>query len=358
MSFINATLWNDVQSDIATNEKRYTPTGIVDLVADSTPLVDFVLPSEIEKMRTLSSLRNMKIPVIKDQQVVVTQAPGFSIPSNLEESENYYFMPFDVFSGFRHYPAAYQNNQIDADYALRQKMLNISHAMAQAVEEIIQGTFESRKTQILDFTTQVSNEGSFVFNTTTDELEIDLAAQQETMFFAFEQLMAANDLGGDYGLVTSRAGLALQKAQQLKNAANNAINLDALGMFPVSRMYETNQIDAGSDRFNGYAVKMGSIGIIENFPFDFRNGTEIGGMKWDVTDVELPFTRMRANVFTNKFATDATALITSGVDSNLQMTAGEEMGVWHRFYLVYSYNSDLATRANPIVKLKGLNATV
>ena len=70
--------------------------------------------------------------------------------------------------------------------------------------------------------------------------------------------------------------------------------------------------------------------------------------------MEIPFTRMRANIYTNREATNADALISSGSDSNTLMSHFEEMAVWIRFYVVYRYNSDLATRANDIVKIKGL----
>lgn len=358
MTFINATLWNDLQSSNATNEKRFAPLGLVDSVKDSTPAVDFILPSEIQAMNTISGLRNLKIPVIKDQQVTVTQSPGFSIPSNLEESASYFFQPFDVFSGFRHYPAAYENNQLDAEFAVQQKMRNVAYEMGKTIEGIVQTQMELRKSQVLDFTEQVSYVGNYNFNTGTDTLEIDKAAQNDTIFFNLEKLMEANELGGDYRIVTSRAGLVEQTSQILKYGAGNEKNLAALGAFPLDRIYESSTIDAGSDIFNGYTFRNGTIGFVENFPFDFRNGTEIGGMKWEVTDMEIPFTRMRANVFTNKFASDAQSLITAGSDSNLVMSHGEEMGIWQRFYIVYEYNSDLTTRANPIVKLKGLTTTV
>ena len=119
-------------------------------------------------------------------------------------------------------------------------------------------------------------------------------------------------------------------------------------------MYESGNIAAGSDVFNGWFLRDGSMGVFENFPFDFRNGTEINGKKWSISDVEIPFTRMRANVYVNTEATDATALVSAGTDSNLIMTHFEEMALWNRFYIVYRYNSDLTTRANDIVKIKGL----
>jgi hypothetical protein len=196
--------------------------------------------------------------------------------------------------------------------------------------------------------------GDYAFDATTDKLNIKKAAQDETMFFSMENLMASNELAGNYRVVTNRAGLARQKAAALKYGAGNDKNLQALGFFGADRMHESGNIAAGSDIFNGWFIRDGAIGIIENYPFDFRNGTEIGGKKWSISDVEIPHTRMRANIYVNNEATEATALVGAGQDSNLIMTHFSEMAIWVRFYIVYRYNSSLGTRANDIVKITGL----
>lgn len=358
---LDATLWNDLQSTNASNEKRFSPLGVIDAVVASSQEIDYIQPSELENLRTISSQRNLRIPVIKDQAVTVTQNPGFSVPANLEQTENYYFVPFDVFSGFRDYPAMYSNNQLDRKFAIEQKMKNIDYEMAKAIENILIAQLEARKTQVLGHTAQVSHAGSIAFNNSTDILEIDLNAQKETMFFSLEALMDANELGGDYHIVTNRAGLTKQKAELLKYGAGNDKNLQALGNFPFDRIHETGSLSGGSDIFNGYLLRSGSIGVVENFPYNFANGVELNGGKWSVTDVAMPYQKMRSNIFVNNSPTDATSLVSpvNGiVDSNLRMTNYEEMAIWTRFYVVYRYNSDLTTRANDIVKIKGLTTNV
>jgi len=356
MSYINASLWNDKQVSDATNEKRFSELGIIDAVKESTPFVDYIPPSAKESLASVSSLRSVKIPVIKDQTVVVNQTPGFDfIPTNLEESAVYSFVAYDVFSGFRHYPSTYGNNMVDSDYARTQKMKNIAYAMGNEIETILAARLEERKTQVLANTAQVSaTAGDYDFDTTPDKLNIKLAAQKDTMFYNLEQLMASNELGGNYRIITNRAGLAIQKAEAAKYGANNDKNLQALGFLPTDRMHESGNIAAGSDIFNGWLLRDGAVGVFENYPFDFRNGTVVGGKEWSISDQEIPFTRMRANIYTNKEATNADALITSGSDSNTIMSHFEEMAIWSRFYVVYKYNSDLATRANDVVKITGL----
>lgn len=355
MANLDATLLNDLQAREATNEKRFKALGIVDAVKDSTGFVDYIPPSVRASMNTMSSLRNAQIPVLKDQTVTVNSTPGFlNIPSNIGESAQYAFTAYDVFSGMRYYPALFGNNTIDGDFYKEQTMLNVLEGCGTAVETVLAARLEERKTQVLGFTTQVSQgDGTYTFDTTPDRLDVSKAAQKATMFYELQQLMSANRLGGNYRLVTSRAGLAVQRSEAAKYGANNEKNLQALGFLPSDRLYESDNIST-SAIFDGWFLRDGAMGIIENYPWDFANGTDIDGRMWSISDVELPFTRMRANVYVNNKATEATSLVSSGTDSNLKMTHFEEMAVWFRFYVVYRYNSDLSTRANDIVKIRGL----
>lgn len=355
MSYINATLWNDLQVSDATNEKRFAELGLIDAFKGSTPSVDYIPPSAQQALRETSSLRDVEIPVIKDQQVVVNATPGFAnIPSNLPESDKYSFVAYDVFSGFRHYPAAHANNMIDSDYQRAQVMKNVSYAMANTIEGILATNLEARKTQTLDYTTQASEGTStFSFSGATDTLTASLDAQKDGFFYKLNGLMEANELPGRYRMVTSRGGLMSAKAEYLKYGKQNEKDIQALGFMDMDRLHETGNLTPGSDRFNGFLLRDGAVGLYENFPYDFRNGTKIDGREWSVSDMELPFMKMRANIYTNAHATDATALISSGTDSNLVMTHFEEMAVWARFYVVYRYNSDLGTRTNDVVKVVG-----
>lgn len=356
MAFLDATDWNDIQISDATNDKRFAELGVIDVVKDGTPFVDFIPPSAVAQLQKASSLRNVQIPVLKDQTVSVVQTPGFNfIPSNLPESAQYTFNAVDVFTGFRHYPAQFANNTLDGDWTKQQVMKNIAYAAGNTIESLLATTLEARKTQKLDFVTQISQgDGTFTFNGGTDTLDINKAAQKETMFVNLNEVMKANELGGQYRLATSRAGLAVQRTELAKYGQANEKNLQALGLFGSDRLYESGNIAPGSDIFNGWLIRDGAIGVYENYPFDFRNGTVVDGKTWSISDVEIPFTRLRANVYVNNEATEATSLVSAGTDSNLIMTTFSEMAIWLRFYIVFRYNGDIANRTNDIVKLKGL----
>lgn len=355
MAYLTATLLNDLQAREATNEKLFKECGQLGLALDSTPSVDYVPPSIQEKLATLPGNMLAKIPVLKDQTVTVVTTPGFNqIPTNLGETDAYSFTAYDVFSGFRFYPATFESNQMDAAFYRDQILKNVLNAMAVTVDGIVNTNLVARKTQVLDHVTQISQgDGAFTFDTGTDTLQVAKAAVKEALFFNVMELMRANGLGGNYRIVTSPAAFAVTDMLGFEYGAQASKDLRwQQAIIPSDRRYVSNQISAGSDIFVGYMVRDGAIGIYENFPWDFRNGTRIGGKEWSISDVKLPYVGMRANVFVNNEATDATALVES-TDSNLVMTHFEEMALWLRFYVVYRYNSAIASRVNDIVKIEG-----
>ena len=358
MALLDLSVLSDLQVRQATNEKFRANYGMIDLAKDSTPFIDYIPPSVMEELSKMSGARDAILPALVDQAVTVGTTPGFAnIPSNLATSGVYNFTAVDVFSGFRIYPSQFENSTMDAAWYRDQVLMNVLQEMAVTIGDLIEVQLEARKTQVLNYVAQVSQgDGTFTFNTGVDTLEISKAAVLEVMYYNLINLMQANQLGGGYRLVTSPAGLVsgISEAQQL--GANNASNLAwNQANMPADRLYQSDQLAVGSDIFNGFFVRDGDIGLIENYPVDFRAGTVLGGKKWSVSDVELPFTRMRANIFINSEATDATSIVTPNDSTNtdLIMTTWEEMAIWHRFYIPYRYNSAIGTRQNAIVKVSG-----
>lgn len=359
MSYLTNTILNDFQAREAQNEKLEGNYGMLDLAKDSTARVDYVPPSVATLLNTVSASRLAKLPTMKDQTVTVTTTPGFSnIPVNIGESDTYYFTAYDVFSGFRLYPGSFENNQIDAAWWRDQTIRNVLKAMAVAKDDIIETIIEARKTQVLDFTAQVSlGDGTFTFDAGTDTLSINKAAQKDTMFVYLVELMRANQMAGDYRIVTSPGGLLVAQTEAFKYQTDQTKQLLwAQSAIQPDRRYVSNQLSPGSDNFTGFLCRDGALGIYENWPWDFRNGTVVANKKWSITDVEMPYIKSRPNLFINTEATEATSIISPATDSNLIMTHFEEMAIWDRFYVVYRYNSALASRVNDIVKIKGLTS--
>jgi len=282
MAYLDSTVWNDIQDTNAVDIARRPKLGLVDAVKDGTPFIDFLSPSAKQQLSEISSLRDIKFPYLKDQEITVVTTPGFDfIPSNLPETGTYSFNVYDVFSGLRHHPSSYDNNVVDGMYARNSQMLNVAYKMGQTIEGIVAARLEERKTQKLEHLIQINQgDGTYAFDTgATNILSVNKAGQKETMFSNLTQLMEANEVGGNYRIVTNPAGLAVQKHEALKYSANNDKNLAALGFFTPEQMYESRSISGGSDVFNGWLLRDGAMGLYENYPFDFRQGTVVNGKK-------------------------------------------------------------------------------
>lgn len=357
MAYLDQVVLADYQDLTVQSEARKTKYGQLDLAVDSTSGVDYVPPSVRMKLANASGMQSYKIPVLKETEATAVTVPGFAnIPINLGEADNMYFTAYDVFSGFRLFPASFAGSQVDIQSYINDRMRKVTEAMAAAAETIVNTNIEARKTQVLGYTTQISQgDGQFNFSEDTDTLSIDKSAIKDTMFDNLNALMIANKLEGDYRIVTNPAGLSAAKTAYLKYGAANDKNLLQFGnAIPENMRYESHAISPGSDVFHGYLVRNGAIGLFENFLWDFSNMTQFGGKTWNISDVPLQNLRMRVNTFVNLEATDATSLFASVTNKNLVMTHFEEMAFWARFYVVYRYNSTITTKANDIVKLVGL----
>ena len=245
MPYIDETLLLDYQASEATSELRKKPHGLVDLFAKSTASVDYIPPSVAKLMASMNSTRNIKIPYLKDNQVVVTSVPGFDkIPVNLGESGEYYFAAFDVWSGFTMAKSTFEGNSIDAGYYFNNQMNRITQGMASQKEIILKSVLEAQKTRLLNFTEQVSEtSGDYAFDAPTDTLRIKKVAQNDTLFYNLQSLMAANDVEGEYLLATSRAALTISSAEAMKYGVNNNKNIEwAQAYMSESNKFESNNM--------------------------------------------------------------------------------------------------------------------
>jgi hypothetical protein len=358
MAYIDATILVKYQSDLAQSESRRSPLGIIDLFKRSTPFADYISPDLINKFAEFSSDRPFTIPTIIPQSPTVVTTPGFSfIPDNLTQSAEHTFVMYDVFSGFRHYPSMYANNIIKADFDLKTKLDNVLYAMANTTEGILSTTLDARKSQVMNYLEQINHNsggGTYAF-TGADILTVDEAGQQATMFAPLDSLMTANEIGGNYAVVTSPAGLTTQKLEALNFGQANSKNVQAWGMLAAEDMHTSQNIST-SAVFDGYYVRKGAVAMYPNYPYDFREGTTVGTSEWAISDMEMPYLKHKVNVFTRTFNADASALTASGTDTNTIMSHGEEMGIWFRFVVVYRPNTLLTTITNDVVKIQGLTS--
>lgn len=355
MAFIDSTKFDDLQSLNQQNETRISKYGLIDMAINSGSKQDYISPTDIDAHRTVSGARNIVMPSLIENTPTVVTDPGFdNIPINLGESGTYYLTAYNIFSGMRWFPSMHENNQIKADFYFNGQMDRILRGMADVKSGIIETVLESKKTRVLDYTTQVSQgDGTYVFNTGTDTLEISKAAQIESMPYSLVQLMMANKQDGNYSIVTSPGGGVSMNVAATKYGMNNDKNLqDFQSAIPMDARYIDHQISTSAN-FNGFLVKDGGVGLIQNYPYDFRVGTQFGNVEWSVTNTIMPYVNAQLNLFISKEASDTRNLVTGANDSNGTMSHYQSVALWDRFYVFTRYISDPDTLANEIVKLEG-----
>ena len=63
MAYLSRTVLNDYQDKFATNEKRISEHGMLDLVKNSGKFTDYISPEVREQLQKLSGARLAEIPV-------------------------------------------------------------------------------------------------------------------------------------------------------------------------------------------------------------------------------------------------------------------------------------------------------
>jgi hypothetical protein len=236
------------------------------------------------------------------------------------------------------------------DY-MSNKFDEVFSAMAAAKETQIFNLLNAFRTQVWNGTTQVNNgDGTFTFQTATDNLDINKAAQKDVMFSNLKTLFRINKKVGGYNSVINEGGWNLALNEIFKFGQMNQENRQfADNQLPL--FFESLGISPGSDQFSGFMMRDGAIGSVQNYPFDFRTGSNVDSKIWGVMDSPAPFIGERLNVYNNKEAVDASSL--GETTGSLNMTTLEEWGFLDKFFLVSNYNSDLTTRVNEILKIVG-----
>lgn len=341
---------NAYQDRMTQTEKEVQRYGLIECLKHNSPMNKVLTPTLRAHLQTVEG-RTTEYTGLKEDVITTTSVESFTIPANLSDSEQKTLTSISIFSGFQVYPAWFQNNTIALQDYLSNKFDEVFAAMAAAKETQIVNLLNTNKTQVWNGTTQVNNgDGTFTFDTGTDTLTANKAAQKDVLFSNLKTLFRINKKVGGYNSVVNEGGYNLALNEIFKFGAQNDENRQFLkNQLPI--YFESLGISPGSDQFVSYWLRDGAIGGVQNYPFDFRTGTVVDSKVWGIMDTPAPYIGEVLNVYNNKEAVDASSL--GETTSHLKMTSMNEWGFLDKFFLVSEYNSDLSTRPNAIVKTIG-----
>lgn len=333
MSYIDQTLINDYQHRVVENELRVPRYGLIDLIKAQTPQMPFVNSELQNAILNYASGNSLKVPALKEDTIVTSTSESFTIPANLSESAMTTLSLTTIFAGFAIYPETFANNIVSKDEYFLNKMNEVDKAMAKKLEEYINTHLATYKTATWAGADAVTGHS---FNSTSDALEISLAAQNDVMFADIVAQAARNDWSEDMlAMVMNPSGQHVLN-QYMKYGSTNEKNLQWQGMPDI---YKSNRVSITSaKRWTGYLLEPGAIGLLPNIKPAFQQRATVGEAKWDVSDGAMPQLGHRVMLYENKEKVDATGIGSYG--DHAIMSWKEEYGFIFRFALLKRYHTD------------------
>jgi len=338
---------SDYTNQFDKNELRKTNPGALNAFMAQTasdPLFDQQTMANIK-----ASYGNVVEVPVMDAETVTVGTP-YVRTCNIVDDENDSAIVTLVFQSygwaFSMTPDTHYNNEVKYEQDFIRKMRKYRIEWDKTLDAACIAQLETDKNQVFGNIPQYANVG--------DALQVP-AAETTDFYNQAEVIMDQIDFGGNVDIINSTNHTAFVRRYQNQsdgNAVNDAFQFDLRGYrwFPTNRL-----VNAVGVTSSGFLVQNGTLFI------DNRNdaGTTVGynilggGKVWDTEAMPTGMGSMEMGTFFQEDCADRSAV--GGAP-----TAGNTRSVVQGFefstdiVLATAYNSDIATRENPIVKFEFL----
>lgn len=292
--------------------------------------------------------RALKLPALKPEVITPTTVESFNIPMNLSDTEKITVTFSTFFTGFQLFPYTFQDSAITPEEYIANKLIEIDEGMATAFGDLIISLLETNKSQVWTGEGNYGAASDYNFNTTPDELEVALNAQENgTVFSDLNAQFRDNLRGGTHRLLANPSIAAMINRMQKHGDSNDINLLNTLNGIPQTFIDDNL---TNTDRWTAFMTKIGSLAIQQNFRQEsIKKEATSDGWKWGVLPSALPKLGFAPETLTRTFSADNTGLS----DSGGAVSMGEEIGFIFRVATVSSYNEDLSTRQADKLKITG-----
>lgn len=346
MAYLLQTELAAIQTSTTETELRKKTHGVIPFAFDQTPSMP-ALTSEVKAAIEMANGRYVDISALKEMTPDITRSFTYDITPNLSESDKTRVTVYTVMSSFQYNPYTFLNNAAGAEEYKINKLKEIDKAIASDVSTTLLSILDARKTQVLDVTGAPTG---VLFNA-SDYVTMTEAVQAKPFFDYLETIMMQNNLNGEYSAVGTHS-LRHILADIKQYGSSNDKNLLAQS-FPTT-YFESNLAVTASSNATAYMVKDGAIGIQQTYPAIFvANESRIPGIEFSIGAQPLPQTGMKPLIMKQTQAYDETAL-SSHQAAGMSLVENYKVGV--SFAVVSTYNSDITTRVNDVVKLELLDS--
>lgn len=349
MSLVNTLmqpLRANYQGQLDKNEVRPTDPGVFNFFQEENSRINSIFDEDIRGKVKASFNNSVQIPVINANNINIGNVRSCVIgdAENTSQLVTLTFVTY-VFS-FSMYPAQYGNNDVryqqDFTRKLNERLVAFSKVLDTACINALETAKNQLWTNIAQYYPQVGN-----------ALQIT-QAQKNDFYNNADAIMGEMDFGNPLHVIGSTSARPL--VRRLDNqGSNNGIN-ESFQLAPYSFHNSNRVTNAALVQSTGYLVQEGTVAMESRIDFDAMNGSKVGNqMTWERVMVPIPGSPYSVEMaaFYREDCADGSGIQSpnGGVAGNTR-TKRESFEWSVDMVFATAFNSNLATRYNPIVKFQ------
>lgn len=335
---IDQTALLDYQLTAAVEQERFASNfGLIRAINQETPKMPYLTP-EFKALLNKVEGRSVRIPAITKGSITVETVESFDIPLNTATTAYSGLTLVTLFAGFGIFPEDYENNMISKDAIKANRIRECDEAMALAYEALIAAFLNTNKSLVW-----TGWDTTLGFEFADSILTASVDAQKDAIFSYLKTMAMANNWNSDTAILIANPLIGSILTEIAKYGTANDKNL----MFQLlPQMFLSNRVtNSDGVRWTAYMVENGSIGAVPNYKLPFREGKEVNGSKWGISNMSLPMLGDKVGLYEK---------VEEAASANGAMSWVEKYGFVYSFFFLKKYNSNTATQVGNILKINGL----
>ncbi len=318
-------------------ELRPSRYGALDaFMSQTNDPTGILTPDMIEKAKS-SIGKVLETPVLDfDKDITIGNARTIEIADS-ENTSKIVQITFATYAwGFTVVPSLFMNNEISIQQDFERKMMKYIYKFAQKLDEAALAALAANKTSVLNNT--------LLYDFSTNAINAKWT-ERENVFSDLEVMMAANDYYGQLHIVGDAGVQSIMKKLQQHGLYND---VNKQNEFAGKIVHFTNNLAAAEGKYaQGYAINQGSLGMLTRFEREALLGTVARtGHEWGIS--QLPVLGIPCGTYYYESVGNFSN-IAGEASADMDRVRKEHYGFAVDVAFVTAYNSDSATRPNPIL---------
>lgn len=319
------------------NEHRLSVYGAFDFFVEQSDR-DPLLTEEMKRQAMDSMGKTLQIPVINyDGNVTVSNVRSCAIADN-ENTSAIVGVTFATYSvGFTVVPAMYSNNEIDRQNDIEKKLKKVARALGAALDTAALAALEANKTQVIA--------DPLIYSFASNVLSAPWESREDILG-DIEPIMNSNDFFGFVHII-GNTGVRSLLRKLAEHAQYNEVDrrLEWEGKY----FHFSNRLANAEGKYaTFYAVESGNVDLLYRYDRETARGGEGAGHTWE--KYNMPYIGIPVGLHYYETVDDQSA-IAGDATADLTCAVKQYFGFSVDVAFVVAYNSALATRANPIIKV-------